>query len=63
MWINLILLFICINFAIGMVTGVEGSPMYVVQQVGECSPFPIYGEDHILLELYQNELLYKSLDL
>ena len=45
MWINLILLFICINFAIGMVTGVEGSPMYVVQQTGECSPFPIYGED------------------
>ena len=28
-----------------MVTGVEGSPLYVVQQAGECSPFPIYGED------------------
>ena len=45
MWINLIMLFICLNFAIGMVTGVEGSPLYVVQQAGECSPFPIYGED------------------
>ena len=45
MWINLVVLFICLNFAIGMVTGVEGSPLYVVQQAGECSPFPIYGED------------------
>lgn len=42
MYLNLLVLFICINFAVGMVTGVEGSPLHVgVQEDGECHPFPV----------------------
>ena len=46
MYLNLLVLFICVNFAVGLVTGVEGSPLHVGDvQEGECHPYPIYDDD------------------
>lgn len=45
MFLNLMVLFICVNFAIGMVTGVEGSPLQVELDDDECSPYRIMAED------------------
>jgi len=45
MFLNLMVLFICINFAIGMVTGVEGSPLKVDLEDDECSPYRIMAPD------------------
>tara|TARA_B100000470_G_scaffold3093_1_gene2246 strand:+ start:3150 stop:3875 length:726 start_codon:yes stop_codon:yes gene_type:complete len=40
MFVNLFVLFICINIALGLVTGVEGSPLKVDME-GDCNPYPI----------------------
>ena len=40
MFVNLFVLFICINVALGLVTGVEGSPLKV-DMSGDCDPFPM----------------------
>ena len=46
MFVNLFILFICINVALGLVTGVEGSPLKVDME-GDCDPYPetVYGAD------------------
>ena len=46
MFVNLFILFICINVALGLVTGVEGSPLKVDIQ-GDCDFYPetVYGQD------------------
>ena len=46
MFVNLFILFICINVALGLVTGVEGSPLKVDME-GDCDPYPetAYGAD------------------
>lgn len=47
MYLNLLVLFICVNFAVGLVTGVEGSPLHVGDMgTDECHPFPLYGIDN-----------------
>ena len=40
MFVNLFVLFICINVALGLVTGVDGSPLKV-DMAGDCDPYPI----------------------
>ena len=40
MFVNLFVLFICINVALGLVTGVDGSPLKVDMD-GDCEPYPI----------------------
>ena len=40
MFVNLFVLFICINVALGLVTGVDGSPLKVDMK-GDCDPYPI----------------------
>ena len=45
MILNLLVLFICINFALGMVTGVEGSPLKVELGDDECHPYAIFAPD------------------
>ena len=45
MILNLLVLFICINFALGMVTGVEGSPLKVELGDDECHPYKMYAPD------------------
>jgi hypothetical protein len=40
MFVNLFVLFICINLALGLVTGVDGSPLKV-DMAGDCEPYPI----------------------
>ena len=40
MFVNLLVLFICINVALGLVTGVDGSPLKVDMD-GDCEPYPI----------------------
>jgi|TARA_B100001245_G_C22879311_1_gene422795 hypothetical protein len=45
MYLNLLTIFICINFAVGMVTGVEGSPLYVEVEDNDCNIYPITGAD------------------
>ena len=46
MFVNLFILFICINVALGLVTGVDGSPLKV-NMAGDCDPYPetVYGAD------------------
>ena len=46
MYLNLLTIFICINFAVGMVTGVEGSPLYVEVGENECAIYPIQKVDN-----------------
>jgi hypothetical protein len=40
MFVNLFVLFICINVALGLVTGVDGSPLKV-EMSGDCDPYPL----------------------
>ena len=44
-YLNYLIVFICINFAIGMVTGVDGSPLKVDVDDSECQPYKIYAID------------------
>ena len=46
MFVNLFVLFICINVALGLVTGVEGSPLKVDME-GDCDPFPLESAPEI----------------
>ena len=46
MFVNLFVLFICINVALGLVTGVDGSPLKVDMD-GDCDPFPLESAPEI----------------